>query len=112
MCVGVCAGADADAGAGAGGTRSAGMEGDPVMPRDQHSETPGNEYLIPAGECLVLGEGRGMETKINTHLNRDFTRTPFQNCLSKCRTNHIGIGDNFPTLAGNLILFKLCIKGH
>lgn len=56
MCVGVCAGADADAdaGAGAGGTQSAGMEGDPVMPRDQHSETPGNEYLIPAGECLVL----------------------------------------------------------
>ncbi len=54
MCVGVCAGAGADA--GAGGTQSADMEGGPVMPRDQHSETPGNECLIPAGEGLVLGE--------------------------------------------------------
>lgn len=54
MCVDVCAGADVDAGVDAGGTQSAGMEGDPAMPRDQHSETPGNEYLVPAGEDLVL----------------------------------------------------------
>lgn len=65
MCVGVCAGADA--GAGAGGTQSAGMEGGPVMPRDQHSETPGNECLIPAGEGLVLGEEKIREV-LKTHI--------------------------------------------